>query len=63
MKKLLSFLMFTAVLAVLASCGKSEPRTVAEKALQCVIDEDYRGYFDCVYFPLTSRNRKKPTSP
>ena len=59
MKKLLSFLMFTAVLAVLASCGKSEPRTVAEKALQCVIDEDYRGYFDCVYFPADKQEQKE----
>ena len=59
MKKLLSFLMFTAVLAVLASCGKSEPRTVAEKALQCAIDEDYRGYFDCVYFPADKQEQKE----
>lgn len=51
--------MFTAVLAVLASCGKSEPRTVAEKALQCVIDEDYRGYFDCVYFPADKQEQKE----
>ncbi len=48
MKKLLSFLMFVTMLATLASCGKSEPRSVAEKAIKCVIAEDYRGYFDCV---------------
>lgn len=59
MKKLLSFIMFTAVLAVFASCGKSEPRTVAEKALQCAIDEDYRGYFDCVYFPADKQEQKE----
>ena len=59
MKKLLSFLMFVTMLATLASCGKSEPRSVAEKAIKCVIAEDYRGYFDCVYFPADKQEQKE----
>lgn len=59
MKKLLSFLMFVTMLATLASCGKSEPRSVAEKAIKCIIAEDYRGYFDCVYFPADKQEQKE----
>ncbi|GJG37350.1 hypothetical protein PRLR5107_25050 [Prevotella lacticifex] len=44
---------------MLISCGKSEPRRVAEKALDSVIDEDYRGYFDCVYFPADKQEEKE----
>lgn len=59
MKKLLSSLLFAAIAIMLVSCGKSEPRTVAEKALDCVIDQDYRGYFDCVYFPADKQEEKE----
>ena len=59
MKKLLSSLLFAAMAIMLVSCGKSEPRTVAEKALHCVIEQDYRGYFDCVYFPADKQEEKE----
>ena len=47
------------MVAMLASCGKSEPRSVAEKAIKCAINEDYRGYFDCVYFPADKQEEKE----
>ena len=59
MKKLLSSLLFAAMAIMLVSCGKSEPRAVAEKALHCVIEQDYRGYFDCVYFPADKQEEKE----
>ena len=59
MKKLLSSLLFAAMAIMLVSCGKSEPRSVAEKALHCVIEQDYRGYFDCVYFPADKQEEKE----
>ena len=59
MKKLLSSLLFAAMAIMLVSCGKSEPRSVAEKALDCVIEQDYRGYFDCVYFPADKQEEKE----
>ena len=59
MKKLLSFVMFDAMAVMLASCGKSEPRTVAEKSIDCAIKQDYRGYFDCIYFPADKQEEKE----
>ncbi|WP_223929485.1 DUF4878 domain-containing protein [Prevotella lacticifex] len=59
MKRLLSIAIFAAMCVMLISCGKSEPRRVAEKALDSVIDEDYRGYFDCVYFPADKQEEKE----
>ena len=59
MKRLLSIAIFTAMCALLISCGKSEPRRVAEKALDSIIDEDFRGYFDCVYFPADKQEENE----
>ena len=59
MKKLLSFVLFAAMAAMLASCGKSEPRAVAEKAINCAINQDYRGYIDCIYFPADKQEQKE----
>lgn len=59
MKRLLSIAIFATMCVMLISCGKSEPRRVAEKALDSVIDEDYRGYFDCVYFPADKQEEKE----
>ena len=59
MKRLLSIAIFAAMCVMLISCGTSEPRRVAEKALDSVIDEDYRGYFDCVYFPADKQEEKE----
>jgi hypothetical protein len=59
MKKLLSFVMLAVMAVMLTGCGKSEPRRVAEKALDCVINQDYRGYFDCVYFTADQQQQKE----
>ena len=59
MKKLLSFVLFAAMVTMLASCGKSEPCAVAEKAINCAINQDYRGYFDCIYFPADKQEEKE----
>ena len=59
MKKLLSFVLFAAMVTMLASCGKSEPRAVAENAINCAINQDYRGYFDCIYFPADKQEQKE----
>ena len=59
MKKLLSFVLFVAMATLLASRGKSEPRTVAEKSIDCAIKQDYHGYFDCIYFPADKQEEKE----
>ena len=59
MKKLLSFVLFAAMVTMLASCGKLEQRAVAEKAINCAINQDYRGYIDCIYFPADKQEQKE----
>lgn len=34
----------------LASCSSNTPTKVAEKSVQCLIDKDYKGYVDLIYF-------------
>lgn len=52
--------MMVCILAgVMTSCSSNSPRSVAEKSLDCIINEDYRGYFDCVYFPDDKKQEKE----
>lgn len=59
MKKLLNFVFFVAIAFMLACCGKSEPRTVAEKSLDCIIKQDYRGCLEYVYVPADKQEEKE----
>lgn len=60
MKKLFFAVLTCVVAAVMTSCGSdNSPRSVAEKALDCAINEDYRGYMDCVYFPEDQKQQKE----
>ncbi|MBQ9216416.1 MAG: DUF4878 domain-containing protein [Prevotella sp.] len=60
MRKVLFAALVCAMAVVMTSCGSSSsPRGVAEKALDCAINEDYRGYMDCVYFPEDQKEQKE----
>lgn len=59
MKKYFLAMMVCVLAGVLASCSSNSPRGVAEKSLDCIIHEDYRGYFDCVYFPEDKKQEKE----
>ena len=60
MRKLFFAVLVCAMAAVVVSCGKSDSsRGVAEKALDCAINEDYRGYMDCIYFPEDQQQQKE----
>ena len=59
MKKVFLAMMVCVLAGVLASCSSNSPRSVAEKSLDCIIHEDYRGYFDCVYFPEDKKEEKE----
>ena len=60
MRKLFFAVLVCAMAAVVTSCNNSNsPRSVAEKALDCAINEDYRGYMDCVYFPEDQKEQKE----
>ena len=53
MKKLYSFAAVVLLVLVLTACGKHQPNTpegVATAAMNCIIDKDYEGYVDLMYF-------------
>lgn len=53
MKKLLSLAAVCLFVLALCSCGGGVPNTpeaVTTKAIQCIIDKDYKGYVDLMYF-------------
>lgn len=59
MKKVFLAMMVCILAGVMTSCSSNSPRSVAEKSLDCIINEDYRGYFDCVYFPDDKKQEKE----
>ena len=51
MKKVLLFSVAMVCMLVMTSCGSSNtPKNVAEKSLQCLVDKDFKGYVDLIYF-------------
>ena len=48
-----------AVFAILAitACSSNSPKDVAEKAMKCIVNQDYKGYVDLVY--LQDENKSK----
>ena len=51
MKKVLLFGVAMVCMLVMTSCGSSNtPKNVAEKSIQCLIDKDFKGYVDLIYF-------------
>jgi hypothetical protein len=60
MKKLLSFAAVCLFVAVMCSCGGSKtPEDVAKKAIECIIDKDYEGYVDMMYFKEEKTDEEK----
>ena len=51
MKKVLSLAAVCLFVLALCSCGSSNtPEAVTTKAIKCIIDKDYDGYVDLMYF-------------
>lgn len=48
-KKLTVLLSLVAVALLMVSCTANSPKSVAEKAVKCIIDKDYEGYVDLMY--------------
>ena len=59
MKNLFSLLFVITLSMFITACSSNSPRNTAEKALDCLINEDYRGYFDYVYFPDKDKEKKE----
>lgn len=49
MKKLAITVCALAMALVMTSCGGNTPQKAAEKAVECIQDENYEGYVDMVY--------------
>ena len=60
MKKVLSLAVVCLFVLTLCSCGSSNtPEAVTTKAIKCIIDKDYDGYVNLMYFKKEKdRDRK-----
>ena len=57
MKKVLSFAAVCLFVLALCSCDSSNtPEAVATKAIKCIIEKDYDGYVDLMYFKKEKSN-------
>ncbi len=57
MRKLISLLAIVITAALISSCSSNSPKAVAEKAMKCIMDKDYKGYVNLVYF---DESKEKP---
>ena len=57
MKKVLSLAAVCLFVLALCSCGSANtPEGVATKAIKCIVDKDYDGYVDLMYFKKEKSN-------
>lgn len=59
MKNVFYLVLLCLVAVVFTSCSSNSPRSVAEKAMDCAVKEDYRGYLDYVYFSEADKEKKE----
>lgn len=61
MRKVMYAVLVCAVAAVMTGCSShpATPRGVAEKSLECAISKDFKGFYDCYYFPEDRQDEKK----
>lgn len=61
MRKVLFAVLVCAMAVVMTSCSghPSTPRGVAEKSLNCAIKKDFKGFYDCYYYPKNRQDQKK----
>lgn len=57
MKKLMSFVIAVFAILAITACSSNSPKDVAEKAMKCIVNQDYKGYVDLVY--LQDENKSK----
>lgn len=51
MKKILVTFMIGCMTMFMASCSDNTPRGVAQQAIKCLMEEDYKGYIDLIDIP------------
>ena len=60
MKKLLTFATVCLFVMALCSCSsETTPEDVATKAVKCIIDKDYEGYINMMYFQKAKNDEEK----
>lgn len=57
MKKLMSFVIAVFAILAITACSSNSPKDVAEKAMKCIVNQDYKGYVDLIY--LQDENKSK----
>lgn len=57
MKKLMSFVIAVFAILAITACSSNSPKDVAEKAMKCLVNQDYKGYVDLIY--LQDENKSK----
>ena len=57
MKKLMSFVIAVFAIFAITACSSNSPKDVAEKAMKCIVNQDYKGYVDLIY--LQDENKSK----
>lgn len=50
MKNFFSVLAIVMTVVLMSSCSSDSPKTVAEKSMACIVDGDYKGYVEYIYF-------------
>ena len=62
MKKLLSIAAVALLTLMFVSCGNSNtPEGVAAKAMKCLVEKDYEGYVDLLYFKQKAEKGEEMT--
>lgn len=59
MKRLSIFIGIMLTVMVLAACSGNTPTKVAEKSVKCLVDNDYKGYVDLIYFSDKDKENKE----
>ena len=60
MKKLLSIAAVCLFVLTLCSCSSTDtPEGVTTKAIKCIVDKDYKGYVDLMYFKKEKTDEEK----
>lgn len=61
MKKFLLFSVVGLLVLVLSACSSDNtPEGVTTKAIQCIIDKDYQGYIDLMFFRKEQTDNPAP---
>lgn len=59
MKKIILASLVCLLAFIVSSCSSNSPRGITEKAMDCLMDDNYKGFVDCVYLSESDQNNKE----